>query len=368
MHNIVLPEAHSYRDDLFHQWYNYIIAHLKKHNIDAYTYKGGLKIRTSIDVELQKQAYEKVSTYTEKLIREYDMENVALVIIDNTTRQPVIYMGSKAFWDESIDGQVDILRSKRQPGSSIKPLLYYKYIADGAHPKSIIADSPIKYKGDKRYVQNWDGRFYGNMTVERALVLSRNISATRVFYSIGGEKEVRHLLENTFNIPINTLYKDTVFGWALALGAVNIDMLDLANAYTTLANGDNKELCPIISMRTITNKELPIPCDEASITLSKTAVDHMWDMLSNKNIRSRGIVYDNVDTKDIASASKSGTSTKRINNVLYPVDNVLAGYTDDFTLLVWGGNTDGRALKLGSFASLTIAPLWRDMLMWYDEI
>ena len=85
-----------------------------------------------------------------QLTEKYGIHNIAVLILDNETRSPLVWIGSESFWDESINGQVDMLRSKRQPGSTIKPFLYASAILMGYEPPTICTIQPYNLEGNEK--------------------------------------------------------------------------------------------------------------------------------------------------------------------------------------------------------------------------
>lgn len=120
----------------------------------------------------------------------------------------------------------------RQPGSTIKPLNYAAALEKGYRPDSMVSDGPLRI-GDWR-PKNSDGRFYGNMTIRRGLILSRNLVSIRLLQAVG-TAEARRLLEQ-FGLDKDKLPTTL----SLALGAGQATPLQMATAYATFANGGHR--------------------------------------------------------------------------------------------------------------------------------
>jgi len=166
-------------------------------------------------------------------------------------------------------------------------------------------------------------------------------------------------LDKNFNLNIDDRFPNHSFGWTLALGTASIQIMDLANAYATLSNGTYQEICPILEIKNHRGEVLKNPCEDVlKKNYKKTTAFFISDILSRKNIRPYSWNY-HLSVKNANNvAVKTGTSTKRVDNKLYPVDNIVVGYTPDTTMLMWAGNTDGRKLKAYRVALRTIGKIW----------
>ncbi|MFN2200738.1 MAG: transglycosylase domain-containing protein, partial [Caldilineaceae bacterium] len=146
--------------------------------------RAGLRVFTTLDVNLQAVAEKVVSEQVEILKPQFDLSNAALVALKPGTGEILAMVGSANFNDPAIDGQVNVATSPRQPGSAIKPILYATAIEDSlVSPASIIWDVPAEYKlsdtEDYKPV-NYDEEFHGPVTVRTALANSYNIPAIKL--------------------------------------------------------------------------------------------------------------------------------------------------------------------------------------------
>lgn len=124
------------------------------------------------------------------------------------------------------------LQGWRQPGSTIKPLVYTAALENGYHPDSIVSDRPIQV-GDWK-PKNSDGRFLGDITLRRGLYLSRNLVSIRLLQAIG-ISNARDLLDQ-FGLDKEKLPTTL----SLALGTGQATPLQMATAYSTFANGGHR--------------------------------------------------------------------------------------------------------------------------------
>lgn len=357
-----LPEIRKSWANTDYQHFQFFVRQfLSEKGIEQVNFSEGLIIKTSLDRELQNQIYTYMrSGPSQNLVTQHNMENFALLILDHQERSPLVWIGSKYFWNQQISGQVDMLESRRQTGSAIKPFIYYGAIENGYQPPTILYDSTVQFRGDSHWIRNADGHFLGGIRMSQALAQSRNITAAKAFVLAGGENIVKKLLDEQFGFDIEQYWGNHRFGWTMALGTAPVKIKDLANAYATLGSGNHQEICPILELKTLTGKILNNPCDNTKKPIDKTHAYFINEILSDQ--KNRPIEYqwrENITLKDFNLAVKTGTSSKRINKQLYPVDNFIAGYSPNNTILLWGGNTNGRGLTPGSVSISTIAPYWK---------
>ncbi len=186
---------------------------------------GGLTIETTLDWEIQQEAEKAVARYTEDVLNRFGAYNIALIAIDNETRDILAYVGNADFGDEEHGGKIDMVRVPRQPGSSFKPFVYASAFQRGYHPATVIYDVPTKIGDDEP--QNFDGRFWGLLTIRQALGASRNLPAAKAFFLAGGEDAILSLIAamglKTPEKRRQELKQERPegfdYGWPLALGA-----------------------------------------------------------------------------------------------------------------------------------------------------
>lgn len=356
MHQTLLPERKNWAHSDFLHWRFYIESFLKKNNLEPVNYPGGLVIKTSLDKTLQEEILIDIRNGRGgELAEKYDMENIAITVLENETRNPLVWIGSKSYWNTGIKGQIDMLQRPRQIGSAMKPFVYSKLIGEGYDPSTIFWDTRVRFERGGQIIQNYDERYYGAITMNQALSLSRNVPAAQALYIGGGEIEVKNFLDQTYDLGINQTYPGHTFGWTISLGTPALNLSRVANAYATLATAHQKQICPILSIEATTGEKIPNPCEKSSKKVIQEDTQFMiGKILGNTYVRSVGNRSENADL-----AIKTGTPTKRIDGKLLPTDNVVAGYTPNVTIFIWGGNADGRPLKPGSFAANSLGPLWQ---------
>lgn len=359
LYEMRLPERKNWTQGGFYHFRFYVEKFLAKEGINLTDYPGGLIVKTSIDKDLQIESLSLIEDDLKNLRENFSASNVAILAVDNKTRAPLIWIGSHDYWDNENNGQVDMLRSRRQGGSTIKPFIYLAMFEKGFSPQTIMWDTRVRFSGENKIIKNSDGHYMGAIPVKTALATSRNVPAAQALYIAGGEKKIKNYLDRSFGFNINKNYPNHPFGWTISLGTVPVKLMDLANGYATLGTGKYKEICPILEMKTTTGKKLRDICNKNTKSFVKSdARFFVNDILSNEKLRPMGIWRKNLTIKESDFAAKTGTSTTRVRSEVYPIDNFVVGYNPSLTVLSWAGNTNGRPLRQGSFGTTSIAPTW----------
>ena len=191
------------------------------------------------------------------------------MVIDNRTREVLVYMGSADYSDKTYGGQVDGVKAVRQPGSTLKPLIYGLAIDKGLlTPKTMLFDVPINYKGYRP--ENYDKTYSGYVSVEAALANSLNIPAVSVLEKLSVDTLVSILIKAGFK-QIEKDKKD--LGLSVSLGGCGVRLEELCGLYAAFANQGNYR--PLI-----TNKKER--STDSTRILSEAAAFIVHEMLSVK--------------------------------------------------------------------------------------
>ncbi len=206
---------------------------------------GGLRVVTTLDLELQEKVQAIVANNIKELNR-LKVNNGAAMVVNPQTGEILSMVGSKDYFDEQNDGNVNVALSQRQPGSSIKVINYAAALMSGFTAVSMIEDTPVAFAtpGQTPYTPvNYDGRFHGLVTLRSALANSYNIPAVKTLNRIG----VKKMVELGRLMGITTWDDDGRFGLALTLGGGEVTLLDMMQVYGILANNGTKtDLDPLI--------------------------------------------------------------------------------------------------------------------------
>ena len=189
-------------------------------------------IRTYLQMNTQMKLENLVGEYTRSL-NSYNIHNASAVVIDNKTHDVIVYIGSADFANRTDGGQVNGADAVRQPGSSLKPLMYGLCIDNGVlTPKTVITDVPININGFQP--ENFDQKFNGFVTMEYALENSLNIPAVKSLHELGTDKMIAKLEDCDFR----QIKKDEKkLGLSLILGGCGVTLEEMTGLYSALANG-----------------------------------------------------------------------------------------------------------------------------------
>lgn len=324
---------------------------------------GGLKVTTSLDWGLQEKAELTVKEEIDKVAKSLNISNGASVILDTNTGEILSMVGSKDFFDKTIDGEVNVTTRSRQPGSSIKPLVYATAFAKGYSPASVLADVVTEFPGKDEntpYIpKNYDGKEHGLLHLRDALASSINIPAVKLLALVG----VDDVLSQGYRMGFTTLEptKETLsrVGLSMALGGAEVKLLDMVSAYSVFANGGQKvEPVAILKIEDgngkviFENKEL-----KKEKVLDERVGFLINSVLSDNNARLLTFgpnSYLNLGTR--AVAVKTGTT----NDLR---DNWTIGWTKDTIVGVWVGNNNNDKMRNVASGVSGAAPIWRRQIL-----
>ncbi len=209
----------------------YVLQYLRAKYGRALVDNGGLKVTTSLDLNLQLQAEQIVKKEVARFSGP-GVNNGAMEAINPNTGEILTYVGSADYYNKTIDGNVDNISNiggtPRQPGSSFKPYVYLTAFADGYTPTSIIDDTQGSIGGT--VFHDFDNRSEGNITLRRALVESRNIPAIKLFQQLGYQR----VFQTAKTLGLTTDLKAEL---GSAIGSSGLHMLEHTAAYGVFATG-----------------------------------------------------------------------------------------------------------------------------------
>lgn len=294
---------------------------------------GGLTITTTIDVYLNEMIERIIKNNLER-IRDKNVTNGAVLIVDNETGEIRAMVGSSDFYDKNIDGEVNVVLRKRQPGSTFKPITYIAAFQKGWTPATTITDLPVKFvteEGTPYTPKNFDDDYHGLVTVRDALANSYNIPAVKALEFAG----TQNVLLLAKSLGITTLTKDSdYYGLALTLGDGEVRLYDLVHVFSVFANKgwkkDFKSIQSVEPFEEIDNNTHPVQILDENMTYLLTSI------LSDNNARLPSFGESSVlNIPHIAA--KTGTSRNFR-------DNWTVGYSPLFTVGVWVGNNDSSSM------------------------
>jgi penicillin-binding protein 1C len=310
-----------------------------------------LKVISTLDYNLQKIAEKAVIDGAKRNKEKYGGSNAALMAIDPKTGEVLALVGSKDFFDETIDGQVNVPFRSRQPGSAFKPISYAALFELGYPDKTIVFDVPTDF-GDYR-PQNFDKKFKGPVTLRQALAESRNIPSVKVFYLADPER----VIDLARKAGIRYLKDWQNYGLSLGLGTAEIKMADLIRFYGALAN-DGKLVSQSLILKIIQDKEViyKYSPEEKEIVSSQTARilnDILKDIEARKGLLQASLPLTIFPGYEVAL--KTGTTQ-------FYQDAWTFGYTPNIVVGVWAGNTDGRRMNSLGASLVAALPIFHQFL------
>lgn len=318
--------------------------------------QGGLKIITTLDLYKQNIAEEVIKNKAEENAKKFNATNAALVSMDPKTGQILAMVGSRDYFNDEIDGQVNVATSPRQPGSSLKPLVYASAFLKGYTPNTVLYDVVTNFSNDpaKKYEpHNYDGAEHGPIMMRKALAGSLNIPAVKTIYLAG----IDNVLDLAHEMGYSTLNDRDRYGLALVLGGGEVKLLEHANAYGAFAReGYVSPISAILKVEDAQGKVLEEFKKEDKQALDPAIARMVNDVLSDNNARS--FVFGAKNWLTLGNrpvAAKTGTTNDYR-------DAWTMGYTPSLVTGVWVGNSDNTEMKRGADGSVVAAPIWNEYM------
>ena len=348
----------------------YVRGVLEDEYDEAFLERGGLKIITTLDMEMQGEAEEILKEYADKNVEKYNAHNAALVAIDPHTGQVLAHIGSRDYFateldGEKFDGNVDVITSfpGRQPGSTFKPIVYATaFEKKGLAPETVLFDVQTNF-GNGYVPQNFSGKFSGPVSIRHALGNSLNIPAIKAGIIAG----IQNMYDMAVSMGIYLPQDPDFYGSALSLGVAEIRPIEMAQAYAAIANGGLRvKANPVLQVLDADGNILrdfaqqKEPKEEDQIMSPETAY-LLTNILSDPS--ARGVGWNASLALDGRSAAvKTGTSNKVVNGKKFASDGWTIGYTPQILTVVWTGNNDGSALSASASGFGVAAPLWQKFM------
>ncbi len=338
----------------------HFVMYIKEILADKYGEKtieqGGLKITTTLDLYKQKIAEEAVATIGEKNNEKYQASNASLLSLDPKTGQILAMVGSRDFFNDEIDGQVNITTSKRQPGSSIKPLVYATAFLKGYTPNTILFDVVTNFSNNETPYEprNYDLGERGPVSMKKALAGSLNVPAVKTLYLAG----VDNFLNLAQDFGYTTFSDRSRFGLSLVLGGGEVRPIEHINAFSAFAReGIIHEVAGILKIEDAKGNVL----EEYKENEGKKVIDpNIARMINNvlSDNSARAYIFGEKNYLTLGSrpvAAKTGTTNDYR-------DAWTIGYTPSIVTGVWVGNNNNKEMKRGADGSVVAAPIWNEYM------
>ncbi|MEN3014250.1 MAG: transglycosylase domain-containing protein [Endomicrobiia bacterium] len=373
----------------------YIKEQIEKEFSSETLYTEGLTIITTLDLNLQKKAEEIISKRLieiDKIIKSTDPVQCALIAMEIKTGKILTMIGGRDFRKSQFNR---VTQAKRQPGSAFKPIIFLAALENNYTPSTIIEDTPLVFynngfdwellKATSDYSQldysklakinitnkdefisnlsqlkeknkiwipeNYKNKYYGKVTLRKALELSLNSCAIRLTMELGTNK----IIECAKKLGINTPLINT---YSLALGASEVTLWELVTAYNVFANyGIKVEPYGIVEIKDKFNNTIKSYSPKETIVLTPEISYILTNLL--KGVVKSGTGYYARNLGKI-SAGKTGTSNDC-------TDAWYIGYTPDIICGVWVGLDIKKSLGRDATGGKVACPIWTEYMKFATE-
>ncbi len=324
---------------------------------------GGLQVTTTLDYSIEKQAEGIVKSELDKL-KGYHVGNGASVVSDPKTGEILAMVGSKDYFDTKNDGNFNAALADRQPGSSLKPIMYATAFEKGYTPATMVMDVKTDFPtGDPSHPMyapvDYDGKYHGPIQLRFALGNSINIPAVKMLARVG----IKDVMQNAYNMGIEnwqpTEANMKYVGLSLVLGGRETALLNEVTAYGVFANEGIKQ-DPVAILK-VTDKNGNVlyqyKPSEGTRVLPADVCFLISHILLDNNARSMEFGPNSwlVIPGKTVSVKTGTTDEKR--------DNWTIGYTPSYVVGVWVGNNDNTPMNPVIASGITGAsPIWNRIM------
>jgi len=324
--------------------------------------RGGLKVTTSLDMELQEEAQTIVSEEIEK-VEELNITNGSAMVMDPESGEILAMVGSRDYFNTDIGGQFNVaVDGFRQPGSSLKPITYLTMLEKGYTPATMIVDAPTQFAAndsdDPYEPKNYDGQFRGPVNLRNSLGSSLNIPAVKALAMVG----VQTFLEQAYSMGLTSLEPTPEnmrrFGLAVTLGGAEVTLKDSVVAFSSFANGGYRvEPVAILKVEDLDGKVLfehrPVQGSSVMSPESAFMINHM---LSDNNARLMAFGANSLLNTGRPIAVKTGTTNDQR-------DNWTIGWSQEIMVGTWVGNNDNSPMTRVASGITGASPIWRRIML-----
>lgn len=290
--------------------------------------------------------------------KEYGFSHVAVVVIDAKTAEVLALVGSPAPNENTAGNKINMALATRPIGSTIKPFLYVLGFMHGLRPYSLVEDREYKFEietGFPLYPKNYDGQYRGIVTLEEALANSLNVPTVSVL-----RYTTLHDTYDYFEKTLGFLPQQAwdTYAYGIALGGLELDLVTLTHAFSALAN--DGVLQPLIVGYTEDGTPQHFTSPHSLVRDTRTIAPPDMIALVNAILTDRTAGVEQFGQKGSLHLSHEGYAVKTGTSRDYH-DSWTVGYTGDFVVGVWAGNTDNRPMHQISGA-MGAGSVWRDVM------
>ena len=338
----------------------YVIEYLENKYGKRAVEEKGFKVITTLDFDLQQKAEEIVLKYALENEEKFNAKNAGLVAINPKTGQILVMVGSRDYFDESIDGNFNVsINPNRQPGSAFKPFVYATAFKKGYTPETTVfnlrtqfqttcAPNNLTSEDDCYSPENYDGVFGGPITFREALAQSVNVPSVKVLYLSG----LHDSLRTAKDMGIKGLTDISRYGLTLVLGGGEVSLLDMTSAYGVFANeGIRNEPVAILRVEDGDGNIIEEFSQRTKAVIPANIALQISDILSDEDARAPAFGHHSyLYFTDRDVAVKTGTTNDYR-------DAWIIGYTPNISVGVWAGNNDNSSMEK-KVAGFIVAPMW----------
>ncbi len=341
----------------------YVREQLVKLYGESVVASGNLTVTTTLDYEIEKQAEEIVTSEIEKL-KSFKVGNGAAVVMDPKSGAILAMVGSHDYFDVENEGNFNAAVARRQPGSSLKPVMYAAAFERGYTPATLIMDLktefPTNVPGQKDYIpENYDGKFRGPVQLRFALANSLNIPAVKMLARVG----IKPVMQKAYDMGIEN-WKPTDenlknVGLSLVLGGREATLLQEVNAYSVFANrGVRVEPYAIEEVKDHKGKTIYKHQDSRGTQVISQAVAFLISHILLDDV-ARADAFGRYSLLNVSGKTvsvKTGTTDSKR-------DNWAIGFTPSVVVGVWVGNNDNTPMNPRIASGVTGAtPIWNKIM------
>lgn len=340
----------------------YVKQQLEKQFGEAAVENGGLRVTTTLDYKIEKEAEKIVKEEIDK-VKSLKVGNGSAMVTIPKTGEILAMVGSKDYFDTDNDGNFNATTSYRQPGSSLKPVTYATAFTRGYTPSTLLMDTQTNFKtqdSEKDYIPvNYDGKFRGPVQVRFALANSFNIPAVKMLAMVG----VKNVMQKAYEMGIDNWQPTDEnlknVGYSLVLGGRDVRLLDQMEVYGVFANGGVKQ--PLVSILEVKDSKgnvlykynAPSPqrvfSQEVSFLISHILLDNA----------ARSEEFGSFSRLVVSGKPSVSVKTGTTNDIR---DNWTVGYTPSYVVGVWVGNNDNSPMSKVSSGITGAAPIWNRII------
>lgn len=334
---------------------------VEKYGEEALSEKG-FRVITTLDWELQQEAERILKEHAEDVETRFNADNSAMVAVDPQTGDVLTMVGSRDYFDEEIDGNFNAAIASRQPGSSIKPIVYASAFSKGYTPSTKVFDVKTQFSSvcepwdlsneNPCYSpNNYNSKFVGPISLRNALAQSLNIPAVKVLYLTG----IKDAIKLAGDMGITTINDPDRLGLTLVLGGGEVKLLEHTGAYGVFANegvkADRRTILRIEDNNGTVVEETPV---QERRVLDRDVALQISDVLSDNNARAPLWGYNsqiNFTDRDVAAKSGSTNNSR---------DAWIMGYAPNLAVGIWVGNNGNGSMN--GMSGLIATPQWREFM------